>query len=87
MGAKEDAETAAKWEAIGAKFGQAAADFINGLGAGISDTIRGLYASAYGKCRRCDKPLGGESPDKICETCHADEVLAAANGGKNGGDA
>ena len=47
---------------------------------GLGDRIRASYAAKYGSCRRCDAPLGGSSPERVCETCHADEALATAHG-------
>ncbi len=76
-----------KWEKIGEAFGRGLAAAIEKHGPALADAIRDLYASLYGKCRRCDQPLGGESPEKICEPCHAAEVLEAANGGPTKADA
>ena len=51
------------------------------------DAIRSYYARKFGVCRRCQAPLGGASPEQICEPCHADEALEAAGGGAPTGEA
>lgn len=65
-----------KWQRIGEAFGRGIAEGIKSTG--LDDAVRGLFAFVYGKCRMCDQPLGGSSPDQVCETCHASEVLATA---------
>ncbi len=75
-----------KWEAIGEAFGRAIASGINSVPM-VAATIRAHYAKAYGKCRRCDAPLGGPSPEQVCETCHADETLEGLRAGIEAGEA
>lgn len=58
----------------------------------IGAAARAYYAKKYGVCRVCTRPLGGESPQKICVECHAAEVIAAgfddfADGATEGPDA
>lgn len=64
-----------RWAKIGEAMGRAIAEGIRA--GGFDSIVRRAFASVYGKCRRCDQPLGGESPEKVC---HAAEVLEAANG-------
>jgi hypothetical protein len=59
---------------FGAAIGRGLAAMVDALGLG--DAIRNHYAAKYGKCRVCGAPLGGESPEQICEPCHAGEILA-----------
>lgn len=68
------------WEALGRGIGEALAKGVEA--SGLGPVARDMFSAAYGKCRVCDAPLGGASPDRICETCHAGEVLAQAIGGK-----
>lgn len=53
----------------------------------VGDAIRAAFAARYGKCRSCDAPLAGPSPDQICTDCHAGEVLGEAMGGGGEGEA
>lgn len=73
------------WRALGAQVGAALARFVDA--AGGSDRVRAHYAAKFGTCRRCAAPLGGASPEQICEACHADEVLEQASGGPPPGEA
>lgn len=73
------------WNAIGAKLGAALARLVDAAGGG--DAVRARYAAKFGVCRRCEAPLGGPSPEQICEACHADELLEQASGGPPAGDA
>ena len=61
-------------EDIGAAIGRALGRAVEVLGLG--DAIRDRYAAEFGRCRRCDAPLGGRSPERVCETCHVDEALS-----------
>jgi hypothetical protein len=54
---------------------------------GAGDAMRAAFAKKYGVCRVCKAPLGGYSPQQICEPCHAGEVLAQGLGGGPTGDA
>lgn len=54
---------------------------------GIGRMMRAHYAARFGTCRRCAAPLGGESPSKLCTTCHADILLQRTIGTGIGGDA
>lgn len=72
------------WKAIGEKFGKALAGLVP---ESAKKKVRADYVKRFGKCRRCEAPLGGPSPEQICEDCHADEVLEIAGGGKPAGDA
>lgn len=72
-----------KWRKIGEGIGERFAAGINALGLG--DTVRAHFAAKYGVCRRCEVPLGGPSPEQVCEGCHADEALGAM--GPPGADA
>lgn len=67
-----------KWRKRGEDIGRGMAEAVEKHG--LADAIRAVFAFLYGKCRVCDAPLGGPSPEKICEPCHAAEVLQAANG-------
>lgn len=69
------------WKKIGV-VGRAIA---NAIPESAKDRIRADYVKRFGKCRRCEAPLSGPSPDQICTTCHADEALGRV-GGANGGD-
>jgi Zn finger protein HypA/HybF involved in hydrogenase expression len=71
------------WNGLAAGIGRAIAE---ALPESLKERIRGSYAAKHGRCRRCKRPLAGASPSQICETCHADELLAHAGGG-SGGDA
>lgn len=42
----------------------------------LGDMIRARFVALYGKCGSCDKPLGGPSPSKLCEPCHANVLLS-----------
>jgi len=50
--------------------------FWGALDSMFGPTVRAYYAKKYGTCRVCTRPLGGESPEKICVECHAAEALA-----------
>lgn len=54
--------------AIGTKIGEAVKSW-------AASPMRAIFAWAYGSCRVCAAPLGGHSPEKICEPCHAGEML------------
>lgn len=69
---------------LGKKLGEA---FASMLSEPAKEAIRSYCARKFGVCRRCRAPLGGESPEQICETCHADEALEAAGGGAPAGEA
>jgi hypothetical protein len=78
MAAKDDPNE--KWrklgERIGEQIGRALASLIP---ADLGEQIREACAAAYGRCRVCSAPLSGHSPEQICTTCHADELLARMN--------
>lgn len=74
-----------KWRKVGEELGRDIADGIER--AGLPDAVRSIFAALFGKCRVCDAPLGGHSPEQICETCHAAEVLRAAMGESEEGKA
>lgn len=76
-----------KWRRIGEDIGRALAEGIEAVAKPLADAVREHYAALYGRCRRCDAPLGGPSPEKVCEPCHAAEVLEAANGKPPEGEA
>jgi hypothetical protein len=57
------------------------------LDAAIGDKVRAHYAAKFGTCIDCARPLGGESPSKICVECHAARTLARGLGGSPGADA
>lgn len=48
-----------------------------GEAVGFGAWLRARYAAVHGRCRRCEAPLGGTSPSRICEPCHADVLLGA----------
>ena len=70
-------------EAIGERIGYAVGNALGIFGNGI----RAAFASMYGVCRKCQRPLSGASPEQVCTECHASEVLARSFGGSEGGDA
>ena len=61
------------WTDIGTRIGDALGKVLDPL---IGDRMRAAARARYGACRVCDAPLAGESPEHICETCHAGEVIA-----------
>ncbi len=63
------------WRALGSAIGTALA---KASPAAVGDAVRAHYAAKFGVCRTCQAPLGGESPEQICEPCHAAEVLGEA---------
>lgn len=71
------------WHAAGEKLGLAIARALAPAG----NAIRAAFAARYGKCRVCEAPLAGPSPDQVCEGCHAGEVLGEAMGGGKKGEA
>lgn len=66
------------FRALGARLGVALAKLVPPAAA---EQIRASYAKRFGVCRVCREPLGGPSPEQICEECHAGEVLGEAIGG------
>lgn len=72
------------WRALGQRIGEALA---NAIPEPLKQKIRDAYASEFGNCRSCGAPLGGESPERICVSCHANERLAQSLGGGKGGEA
>lgn len=72
------------WRKIGERLGRAVAALVP---ESAKKRVRASYVEKYGKCRRCEAPLSGPSPEQICETCHPDELLDRAAGGKEAGDA
>jgi hypothetical protein len=73
--------SARDWHAIGESI---AGVFLRPIERIFGNAVRAHYAE-FGTCRRCEAPLGGESPGKVCEECHADELLTVVGG--SGGDA
>jgi len=76
-----DHRTAAR--AAGERIGLALAKALAPAG----DAVRALFAARFGKCRVCDAPLAGPSPDQVCVGCHAGEALGEAMGGGEKGEA
>ncbi len=70
-------------EAIGERIGHAVGSALGIFG----DSIRAAFASMYGVCRKCQRPLSGNAPEQVCVECHANEALARSFGGSEDGDA
>lgn len=66
---------ATPWQDFGAAIGRMLAGAVERVGLG--DRVRAEYAARFGKCRRCEAPLAGPSPEQVCEGCHADEALGS----------
>jgi len=71
------------WRARGGALGGALARVLAPAG----DAIRAAFAARFGKCRVCDAPLAGKSPDQVCVGCHAGEALGEAMGRGEKGEA
>jgi len=71
---------------LATQIGRAMGRFVAAVVPGFGERLRAQQAEAHGVCRDCARPLGGPSPSRICQECHAARVLAGL-GGDTGGHA
>lgn len=74
------------WTNLAARIGKALGEAVAAVDPDFGDRLRASEAAKHGTCRDCGAPLGGPSPSRICQPCHAARVLARGLGGSGGGE-